>query len=109
MDPVPPFAIGSVPVTPDAKLLAGRDVQDPNPLASDVNTFPTAGAPPDNLNPTDSTVPVAVIFPVFANVIFVVVPKLPFPSLILIPAPKRKVAAPSLLSTISPSSDKIIP
>jgi hypothetical protein len=32
-----------------------------------------------------------------------------FPLLILIPAPNRKVAAPSLLSTISPSSDNIIP
>ena len=53
--------------------------------------------------------PVAVIVPVFAKVIAVVVPKLLLPLLILIPPPKRKVAAPSLLSTISPSSDNIIP
>ena len=53
--------------------------------------------------------PVAEIFPVFVNVILVVVPADLLPLLILIPAPKRKVAAPSLLSTISPSSDNIIP
>ena len=81
-------------------------------LATGVVEVTTNGAVPIaivEVNCVPVMPPAAVIFPVFANVIFVAVPKLLFPLLILIPAPKRKVAAPSLLSTISPSSDNIIP
>ena len=44
--PVPPLAPGKIPDTPDVKLVAGIAVQEPTPLASEVNTFPAPGVPP---------------------------------------------------------------
>ena len=101
--------LGTYPAVPDPPIPDAGVVQEAKPFASEVNILPAPGDPPVNLKPADSIVPAAVIFPLPANIILVVVPALPLPLFILIPFVKRIVPYPSLLSTISPSPVNITP